>query len=970
MNTKGHLALVACFAFAITAVAMVRPRAGGPASDGAAPGAPQAPTGVVGATVAFRRAMVGRRAEMPLMVTDTEHTVEPGALPPERTRGRTVGTTTFRRQGAAEPRTLQVISVPVPVALGRGTVAFTATPSGRADLLSARSGRVTSAPSNEERATTLVARVPAGASAGPLEVAQIRFTNDSVTTTVAVELIVARVHRVVLRPTRAYMRAYSGERVAIDMIVQNLGNAPDTVQVAADLPSRWRGGRTEFVVLEPGAQRQVRLDLRAAPLPATGSVPLRLYASSHEGELTSLVVPVELLADRATVPQSRGPSLLAGIATAIGDSTGQSPVLGFALEGPLTASINVRGTLVHPTEPADFNSQAMGRVGYFRGSSYLNLSGNRWSVTGGRTGYGFSPIFGWNVYGLGASAEATSGRWTVAGVAVEERFNGISGGGHAGLNVSRTLGNGRLSAVVVRMDQQLSVARRLDAGGLSYTFSPRSGTLITGEAGYRSSSAGSGAAVSGEMRHRGARGQWNVYGAHAPGGSSAFARATDEVNANVWRLLTPKLVWRAAGFGSNNQSGNGNNAHARGVSTGSALTVGHASTIDLLVSAHSNAFDGLLGTIGSRELLGTLGGRSWLGSVSVNASVGVGSTTRTTELSGGGTFARSGGRIVARGGADAYTGRGSFAFDASVEQNSSYTGGPVTIGSVGVRATQVRLFASQRAPRIDAWAWINAYEGAPTNGPAVRIGTEFTLPANFSLAIDAERNPYTRIGGRTPWIAAIRFERSLALPGFRPASARGLVFDDVNGNGTRDGAEGGLAGVLVRRGEQTILTDADGSFRFYDNAPRTSLPSIDVASLAIGQLPATPRDARGIRGWAIPVVRTERLDAILVPTADSLGRTPVTRLDALSAIATDSTGAIWIARADSTGLAVFDALPAGRYMITPDLSASTERVRSLQAAQTVEVRPGQSRQVVRIPFGFRVVRVFDGGASGGGGRRR
>jgi outer membrane protein assembly factor BamB len=48
----------------------------------------------------------------------------------------------------------------------------------------------------------------------------------------------------------------------------------------------------------------------------------------------------------------------------------------------------------------------------------------------------------------------------------------------------------------------------------------------------------------------------------------------------------------------------------------------------------------------------------------------------------------------------------------------------------------------------------------------------------------------------------------------RLAQVSGSVFEDHNGNGTRDVGESGLAGVSVTDGERVLQTDSDGGFRF------------------------------------------------------------------------------------------------------------------------------------------------------------
>ena len=86
--------------------------------------------------------------------------------------------------------------------------------------------------------------------------------------------------------------------------------------------------------------------------------------------------------------------------------------------------------------------------------------------------------------------------------------------------------------------------------------------------------------------------------------------------------------------------------------------------------------------------------------------------------------------------------------------------------------------------------------------------------------------------------------------------------------------------------------------------------------------------------------------------------------------ATDSAGGVWIAHPDSNGVALFDALPAGHYSVNVDLSASQERLRALQTPPNVEIGAAGDLPPVRLKFGFRQVRVFDGSAPGSGGRRR
>jgi hypothetical protein len=356
--------------------------------------------------------------------------------------------------------------------------------------------------------------------------------------------------------------------------------------------------------------------------------------------------------------------------------------------------------------------------------------------------------------------------------------------------------------------------------------------------------------------------------------------------------------------------------------------------------------------------------------LNVNASVGAGRSSRSVDLVSGTSSDRTGGRFAARGGVASYTSHGSFSLDGGIDKSAAITGQLATSGYVSAQGSQIRIFAAPHAPTFDALAWMNIYRGAPTGGPAIRVGTEVALPSQSSLMLSVERNPYRQTNGRIPLVAAIRFEHSLGFSSFRRPTARGTVFEDRNGNGRRDGDETGVAGVLVHRGSLSVLTNPDGSYRFYETGAPNSVPAVDPGSLPMGQMAPNLSPVPGNTTWDLPVRQTGRLRVQLLPALDSVGRFPMTRLNLLSAVATDSSGAAWIAHADSTGLAVFDALPAGRYTVSIDLSASSERLRQLQSPPEIVITDRQDLPIVPLKFGFRPARVFNGGAAGTGGLRR
>ncbi len=89
------------------------------------------------------------------------------------------------------------------------------------------------------------------------------------------------------------------------------------------------------------------------------------------------------------------------------------------------------------------------------------------------------------------------------------------------------------------------------------------------------------------------------------------------------------------------------------------------------------------------------------------------------------------------------------------------------------------------------------------------------------------------------------------LPGGNPASIRGTVYNDVNGNSTREGGEAGLDGVTVDLRDSygtviaTTLTAPDGSYSFTNLAPGIfTVQETDPA----GYVSTTPNDVGVILG--------------------------------------------------------------------------------------------------------------------------
>jgi hypothetical protein len=287
---------------------------------------------------------------------------------------------------------------------------------------------------------------------------------------------------------------------------------------------------------------------------------------------------------------------------------------------------------------------------------------------------------------------------------------------------------------------------------------------------------------------------------------------------------------------------------------------------------------------------------------------------------------------------------------------------------LGATASRIQMFRDPRLPMLMANLEYTTWFSNEQNAAVVaRIGSEMMLARDLALMVDVERNPLIRPAGTpTPWIAAVRLSKSMRLGwAFAEPKTRGLVYQDANGNGRRDGNEAGMQGVMVRRGGATAVTDAAGRYVF--TGRDGDAPRIDPVSLPIGQVVGADSGAK-VAGTELAVIPTSPLTIKLTPVADSLGRLPTGAPDQIIVIARDAQGNEWTLRADLEGVVRFDALPPGTYTLGADFSGATERLRLSGDAPVIEVRAGVTLDVVALKYQLRPVRLFTGAATGRTGR--
>ena len=899
-------------------------------------------------------------------VPDTS-TTAPAPAPVARSyAARSVRRAAAVRETAA-PRSVNVLRVPVPSGMHPDRrVDWTMRSGSRAEVLSATSGAIPANASDEDRGITVVTRIPAGATAGPLLVGEAAFLQDSSEVIVPVELEIARIRRASLTNTRAVTQGISGQRIALSVEVRNLGNSTDTVRVAADLPAGWGGTSGRRVVLIPGERQTVALETRLPVLTGSTMAYPVLRAKFDDSTAATLTVPVHI-EDRATQRASFGPQLIASATSTFGDSITLPPVFEFALSGPVAQHVSVFG---HANLPADHrvDRQALGRAGTYLGSAFVTLRGPNWFGTLGNGSSSLSPLSGIGASGQGITGGITRGAFSTTAFAWDVP-NGT--GAQAGARGEYRTGGASVGAAATHLQSAGPAKRQLDAFSLLGSLTPFSHVHAGAEIALRSYDGGSGIGVASNITRTTANDLLGLQVSHSPGGSQAFGTALNSWNAVGARRFGDRATLSGSTFRALDESA----ANAdQFQSSGWQILPRFALTRELTVEVetrHSTSDSRTAATrLTSGETNSSLGLRSESEHTTWSIFGTLVSASRGTGLATGplATF-RATGYGLGASALHSYP-RVTLASSLDYSRTGQGVGQAPQQLRVSVGATRIALRPSLNSPILSASASWTSWFGDQPSVLIARVGAEVPIGRTMSLVLDAERNPLLRAATHpTPWILAVRLQRGFTLGWLsRSPSTRGYVYDDRNANGIRDADEEGLGGVMVRRGDQSAITDRSGRFTL-PGTDRIAL-EVDPASLPSGMVAPSQLPTPGQRSTELGVVPTGAVAIHLVRTADELGRLPQVDLGLLAVVARDEHGAEWYLRADSSGVVHYDALPPARYTFVADFSGTSERLRQIGDPVVLDLRPGENLPPLEIRFTVRQVRLFNGGQSQTDQRRR
>lgn len=254
----------------------------------------------------------------------------------------------------------------------------------------------------------------------------------------------------------------------------------------------------------------------------------------------------------------------------------------------------------------------------------------------------------------------------------------------------------------------------------------------------------------------------------------------------------------------------------------------------------------------------------------------------------------------------------------------------------GSRGRDWRLATRVQAPLTDRLAILVGAEAARWGG--------MSRPARFSIAISHALN--------------------VPLPMRRGVSARGVVFEDLNGNRRRDPGEPGVPGVRLRLGWVSASAGEDGSYSIRSSSESGSPLEIDPLSLPEGMAMAQGVSLAPEGRIDVPLVRLGGVALRFFDDRDGDGRRDSAEppIEGASVVVRGEGGLVREAVTDAAGLVRLVDLPPGVYELVVSRDATMRVLRLEPTELPLRVEPGDgTERVIGIRLPRREIR-FDTGA--------
>ena len=863
---------------------------------------------------------------------------------------------------AGAPRSYQVVSIPVPDAMAQlSDIQLVIIPRGEFVVLGPRSRDLNPRGQRKARMAVTIG-IPASALAGRVVAAEARFSAlGSATLVVPIEVDVSLVRKILLREAKASLNAQAGSDVILPLEIVNAGNALETIRPELDLPTGWvtREVHQASLVLSPGETSKRSVRLKVPSLSSTGSSFVHVVLLGGRDTLAAETMTVEVF-NSSSIGRESGPLITSAVSQAIDENGRPNRLLTLNATGALFDSVHVDARMSQGSVLGGAASNAFAHLGTYQSSASVNFTAPSAQLSFGNTGTSFSDVTGLYPYGQGALLHLQHPTWSFLGFGAASMTQPAfpQRKPMLGVRADHQVGVAQLNASVTHLEDAGPSPRKLDAAGLGAAVPVFLGSTLKAEVAERRFQGGDGIGWSSELERIAGEGNEQLRVTHAPGGSDAFARATNEVVANVTERVFSRGLLSASAWRTIDETAVFTGLKSNGMSLRPQLTVIGGTTVAL--EARTYEFDansrsttaGQGGAFGSKEQQLGIGLSSYLHQYYVNTSAYLGNVTRTVTPLGLAMVTDRTPRNYWTTNAGWSGAAGVVELQMRIEETRD-RGGFVNQQSLfGIRGEQVVM------------PWLGGVRGEGelqrVNGfgdeksSIIRAGLAVPIVSGFAIKIDAERNSiFHSMSGKVPWVLGVRFEHALVVPMLRTPGSSGYVYEDLNGNQRRDEGEPGVAGAVVRRGAESATADANGKYRLGGDGRQPI--TIDEASLPDGW------SSNGAPHGDLGVTLSTSAEVELVVAPRSGIAAVQVDLSKARVIARDSAGREWVAAMTGPTTATFQSLPVGAYKLDFDLSDLSEPLVPRTPIPTLLIAGKESKSIT-ITLDPRPIRMWNGKA--------
>jgi hypothetical protein len=241
-----------------------------------------------------------------------------------------------------------------------------------------------------------------------------------------------------------------------------------------------------------------------------------------------------------------------------------------------------------------------------------------------------------------------------------------------------------------------------------------------------------------------------------------------------------------------------------------------------------------------------------------------------------------------------------------------------------------------------------------TDDLTARLGTAVKVGGSLNVYAGVERLSSGRgLEGEWRFSAGLQQGVALPVPVRRPALVSGLIYEDVDGDGTRGPRDLLLDGVTLRMGFERAVSRPGGHFEFRSADPGSV--TVDTHGIGTDYLPMPDVPAPDDRFMEIGVTRSAhlRVSVFLDRNADGIWDAGELAADGVQIVVSREEDEAWELETGSDGSAALGSVRPGSFVISV-VGESLPRRAMMPELGTVSVAGGEKVEV-RIPIPMRQI---------------